>query len=50
VVWPKPGKLGTVIVQSLKQNALARLAVFSEPGEGFKVVISFAKSVAAPEK
>lgn len=50
VVWPKPGKLGTVIVQSLKQNALARLAVFSEPGEGFKVVISFAKAVAAPEK
>ncbi len=49
VVWPKPGKLGTVIVQSLKKNAAATVAVHSEPGQGFKVVISFAKAAAAAD-
>lgn len=49
IVWPKPGKLGAVIVQSLKQNAGAKVAVTSEPGQGLKVVISFAKANAAPE-
>lgn len=49
IVWPKPGKLGAVIVQSLKQNAGAKVAVTSEPGQGLKVVISFAKVNAAPE-
>lgn len=48
VVWPKPGKLGAIIVQSLKKNASAKIAVHSEPGKGFKVVISFAKAAAAP--
>lgn len=49
VVWPKPGKLGAVIVQSLKKNAAAEVAVRSEPGKGVKVVISFAKAAAKPE-
>lgn len=48
VVWPKPGKLGAIIVQSLKKNAAAEVAVHSDPGQGFKVVISFAKAAAAP--
>ncbi|MDO9361870.1 MAG: ATP-binding protein, partial [Sphingopyxis sp.] len=49
VVWPKPGKLGAVIVQSLKKNAAAEVAVHSHPGQGFKVTISFAKAAAAPD-
>ncbi len=48
VVWPKPGKLGAVIVQSLKKNAAAKVAVHSEPGKGLKVTISFSKAAAAP--
>lgn len=48
VTWPKPGKLGSIIVQSLKQNASARITVFSEPGKGLRVTISFAKTSAAP--
>lgn len=47
--WPKPGKLGAVIVQSLKQNASAKIDVASVPGKGLRVTISFAKAVAAPE-
>ena len=48
VAWPKPGKLGAIIVQSLKQNASAKVAVRSAPGNGLKVVISFSKADAAP--
>ena len=48
ITWPKAGKLGAIIVQSLKQNASAKVAVTSEPGNGLKVVISFAKADAAP--
>lgn len=46
--WPKPGKLGAMIVQSLRQNAKARLEVRSEPGEGMRVTIFFARANAAP--
>jgi two-component sensor histidine kinase len=42
-VWPKPGKLGAVIVQSLRQNAGATLTVESAPGEGVKVTLFFAR-------
>ena len=48
VEWPKAGKLGAIIVQSLKQNAAAKVSVRSEPGQGLKVVISFSKADAAP--
>lgn len=48
VVWPKPGKLGAVIVQSLRKNAAAKVAVHSEPGKGLRVTISFSKAAAAP--
>ncbi len=42
-VWPKRGKLGAIIVQSLRQNASAKIAVASSPGNGMSVTISFAK-------
>ncbi|WP_339928527.1 histidine kinase dimerization/phosphoacceptor domain -containing protein [uncultured Brevundimonas sp.] len=47
--WPKRGKLGALIVQSLRQNAKARLEVESTPGQGMKVAIFFARTDAAPE-
>jgi two-component sensor histidine kinase len=40
-VWPKPGKLSALIVQSLLQNAAARMEVTSEPGRGMQVEIVF---------
>ena len=42
--WPRPGKLGAIIVQSLRQNASAKIAVASSPGNGVSVTISFAKA------
>lgn len=45
--WPKPGKLGALIVQSLRQNAQARLTVESAPGKGVRVTIFFARSDAS---
>jgi PAS domain S-box-containing protein len=39
--WPKVGKLGAMIVQSLRQNAKADIEVQSEPGKGVKVTIIF---------
>lgn len=47
--WPKRGKLGALIVQSLRQNAKARLVVESAPDEGMRVTIFFARASAAPE-
>ncbi len=46
--WPRSGKLGAVIVQSLKQNAGARVTVASEAGRGVSVSIFFAQEAAAP--
>lgn len=48
VDWPKPGKLGALIVQSLRENAKAKLEVQSKPGEGMCVKITFTRSAAAP--
>lgn len=47
-VWPRPGKLGAMIAQSLRQNAKARLDVRSTPGEGMRVTIFFDRADAAP--
>ena len=47
--WPQSGKLGAVIVQSLKQNARATLEVNSAPNEGLRVEIFFAREAAEPE-
>lgn len=46
--WPRPGKLGSMIAQSLRQNAKARLDVRSTPGEGVRVTIFFDRADAAP--
>lgn len=46
--WPKAGKLGAVIVQSLRQNAKAQVDVRSRPGEGLSVSIFFAREAAKP--
>lgn len=46
--WPKAGKLGAVIVQSLRQNAKAQFAVDSTSGDGLRVTIFFARAAAAP--
>ena len=46
VIWPRPGKLSAIIVQSLRQNASAKVAVASTPGRGVSVTISFAKAPA----
>ncbi|HEX8224232.1 MAG TPA: histidine kinase dimerization/phosphoacceptor domain -containing protein [Allosphingosinicella sp.] len=46
--WPRPGKLGSMIAQSLRQNAKARLDVRSAPGEGMRVTIFFDRADAAP--
>ncbi len=48
VQWPKPGKLGAMIVQSLRQNAHADLAVESRPDEGMRVTIAFRRADGAP--
>ena len=47
--WPQPGKLGAVIAQSLRQNAKARMEVYSAPNEGLRVEIFFARGDAVPD-
>lgn len=46
--WPKPGKLGAAIAQSLRHNARAEFTVESTPGQGTKVRILFPRAAAAP--
>jgi two-component sensor histidine kinase len=46
VSWPKPGKLGAIIAQSLRQNAGATVDVASAPGKGVRVTLSFARDAA----
>jgi two-component sensor histidine kinase len=46
--WPKPGRLSALIVQSLEQNAHALVDVESEPNNGVRVTIFFARVTAAP--
>jgi PAS domain S-box-containing protein len=48
VDWPKRGKLGALIVQSLRENAKAALEVQSKPGQGMRVKITFTRSASAP--
>lgn len=50
VTWPRPGKLGVLIVESLKANAKAHVEVSSDPGQGVRVTIFFDKEEAAPDK
>jgi two-component sensor histidine kinase len=48
VEWPKRGKLSALIVQSLRENAKARVEVDSSPGQGMRVKIIFTRAAAAP--
>ncbi|HEV2365628.1 MAG TPA: histidine kinase dimerization/phosphoacceptor domain -containing protein [Caulobacteraceae bacterium] len=45
-VWPTPGKLSSLIVRSLLQNAKATFAIWSEPGRGTSVTFEFPSSEA----
>jgi len=45
--WPKPGRLGATIVDSLSKNARAQIDVTSEPGRGTRVSIFFSRADAA---
>jgi PAS domain S-box-containing protein len=48
VIWPKRGKLGSAIVQSLRENAKADLEIESRPNEGMRVTIVFKRANAQP--
>ncbi len=47
VVWPRHGKMGELIVRSVRQNAKADLRVDSTPGKGTRVTIAFNRAAAA---
>jgi len=49
VEWPRRGKLSSLIVQSLRENAKASLDLKSAPGQGTRVTISFDRVAAVPE-
>lgn len=46
--WPQTGKLGALIVESLRENANAQIKVESRPGGGLRVTMFFARVDAAP--
>ena len=46
--WPRRGKLGSLIVNSLKQNAKAQVIVNSTPNGGVQATIFFARADATP--
>ncbi len=48
--WPMPGKLGSLIAQSLRQNAKAEIAVDSAPDNGMRVTIFFKRANAVPQE
>jgi PAS domain S-box-containing protein len=49
VEWPRRGKLSSLIVQSLRENAKASLELTSQPSQGTRVTIRFTRSAAASE-
>jgi two-component sensor histidine kinase len=49
VEWPQRGKLGELIVRSLRQNAKADIKVDSRPGAGTRVTIRFTRATSAPD-
>jgi two-component sensor histidine kinase len=48
--WPKRGRLGALIAESLRQNAHADFEVTSDPATGTAVTISFDRSAAVEPK
>lgn len=45
--WPQPGKLGSMIVHALRENAGARVEMHSAPGKGMEVTIRFDRARAS---
>jgi nitrate/nitrite-specific signal transduction histidine kinase len=41
VSWPAEGKLGALIMQTMRENTKADLKVESAPGRGTRIAISF---------
>ncbi|HEX3432341.1 MAG TPA: ATP-binding protein [Rhizomicrobium sp.] len=50
VEWPKRGKLGALIVQSLRENAKADLQFESAPDTGTRITIEFRRDALSDEK
>ncbi len=48
-IWPKPGRLGALIIESLRENAKARVNMETAPDKGVRVTIFFAREDAQPE-
>lgn len=48
--WPMPGKLGALIVQSLRENAKTDLRVESTPAGGTRVTINFEHKAPLPKR
>ncbi len=42
LVWPVPGKIGAIIVQTFRENTGADIEVETAPGRGVRVTMSFA--------
>jgi PAS domain S-box-containing protein len=49
VTWPIQGKLGALIVQTLRENAQADLKVETAPGKGTRVTIDFVHKAPQPK-
>jgi PAS domain S-box-containing protein len=49
ITWPIQGKLGALIVQTLRENAQADLKVETAPGKGTRVVIDFVHKAPQPK-
>ncbi|WP_348647293.1 sensor histidine kinase [Aestuariivirga sp. YIM B02566] len=45
--WPEKGKLGALIIQSLRENAKARIEVSSNARDGTRVTVVFTRAAAA---
>ena len=41
IQWPVPGKIGSLIVQSLRESTEIEIGVASAAGEGMRVTLSF---------
>lgn len=41
VLWPVPGKIGALVVQSLRENTKTDINVASAPNQGVKVTVTF---------
>ena len=49
VEWPRSGKLGALLLQSLRQNGAADVVVNSTPGQGMRVEMRFRRADSAPD-